>query len=165
MAYGSDQEFSDWLAGQGLLLPVGANPTTLRSIGSAYMDAAYEWRLSCSVRTGGFEQENAWPRTGHYVNGQEVPDTLIPTAWVQASYRAAYLEALTPGWATGTTDPNRVVRKEKVDSLEVEYFGSNDGGTTAPVAAGMPADGLINGLVAMWLCSTARNMNSLFRVI
>ena len=122
-AYGTDDGLQAWLTAQGLALPPGATPATLRAIGSAYVDAAYEARLQCSHRAGGFEQELAWPRAGHRVNGQPVPEDLIPPAWINASYRAAWLEASNPGWATGTTDPNRVVKREKVDVIEVEYFG------------------------------------------
>jgi hypothetical protein len=99
-AYGTDEGFEAWLAGQGLSLPVGAPAVAvLRQIGSSYVDSAYSWRLSCSRKTGGFTQELQWPRTGHVINGETVPDDLIPQAWIDASYRAAYLTAVTPGWA------------------------------------------------------------------
>lgn len=163
MAYGTDEGFTEWLAAQGLALPDDAPaPAVLRQIGSGYVDAAYEHRLACSRRTGGFEQELAWPRTGHRVNGQAVPDDLIPTAWVNASYRAAYLQATNPGWATGTTDPNRVTKREKVDVIEREFF---EGGGATDVAAGMVGDAMINGMVSVWLCSNVRGMGALFRVI
>lgn len=105
-SYGDDDGFIEWLAAQGLPPPTG-DPSVLRQIGSNYIDAAYEARLSCSQRTGGFTQLLAWPRTGHRVNGQDVPSDLIPQAWINASYRAAYLEAMNPGWATGSTNPKR----------------------------------------------------------
>lgn len=161
--YGDDQGFADWLAAQGLTLPADAPaPAVLRQIGSNYVDAAYEHRLGCSRRTGGFEQLLAWPRTGHSVNGETVPSDFIPPAWVNAAYRAAYLQATNPGWATSTNDPNRVTRREKVDVIEREFF---EGGGSTDVSAGMVGDALINGMVSVWLCSTARNFNTLFRVI
>lgn len=165
MAYGTDQGFNAWLAAQGLVLPTGApTPAVLRQIGSNYIDAAYEWRLQCSKRTGGFNQDLAWPRSGHYVNGQAVPDDLIPQAWVNASYRAAYLQATQPGWATASTDPSRVTKREKVDVIEREFFAASDvaQGNAAP---GMPADGIIDGMIAPWLCSKTRGLNTLFRVV
>ena len=164
MAYGTDEGLTAWVTAQGLTLPVGANLTALRTVGSAYVDGAYEHRLACSARTGGFTQELAFPRTGHFVNGQAVPDDLIPQAWVNASYRAAYLQATQPGWATGSANPNRVTKREKVDTIEREFFAASDT-AQADVAAGMNADGVINGMVAIWLCPTTRNPNSLFRVI
>ena len=164
MAYGSDEGLTAWVTAQGLTLPVGANLTALRTVGSAYVDGAYEHRLACSSRTGGFTQEMAWPRSGHYINGQKVPPDLIPPAWINAAYRAAYLQATQPGWATGSTNPNRVTKREKVDVIEREFFAASDT-AQADVAAGMNADGVINGMVAIWLCPTTRNPNSLFRVI
>lgn len=166
MAYGTDEGFTAWLTSQGLALPDGAPaPAVLRQIGSDYVDAAYEHTLQCSRRTGGFSQELAWPRTGHTVNGQSVPSDLIPPAWVNASYRAAYLEAMNPGWATGSTDPNRVTKREKVDTLEREFFAAGDNGGAALSAVGMAADGVINGMVMPLLCSNTRDFNSLFRVV
>jgi hypothetical protein len=146
-AYGTDDGLQAWLTAQGLPLPPGATPATLREIGSAYVDAAYEARLQCSRRAGGFAQELAWPRAGHRVNGQPVPEDLIPPAWINASYRAAWLEASNPGWATGTTDPNRVVKREKVDVIEVEYFGEKDSAANG-AASGIVADAIIG---AWWL--------------
>lgn len=165
-SYGSDQGFTEWLSGQGLTLPVDApSAAVLRQIGSSYVDAAYESRLQCSRRTGGFNQELAWPRTGHSISGEAVPDDLIPVQWINASYRAAYLEALQPGWATGSTDPNRVVKRERVEgAVEVEYFGGKDTGDSG-TALGMTADALIGGMVGPWLCSTLRRLDTLFRVI
>lgn len=157
MPYGTDAGFTDWLEAQGLVLPAGASPTVLRNIGSAYLDAAYEWRLSCSTRTGGFSQELAWPRTGHTYNGQTVPNDLIPLAWVYASYRAAWLESQTPGWATTGTDGTRQTRREKVDVIEREFFAPSES-AGSDVSAGMPSDSIINGLVAPWLCSNARRI-------
>ena len=163
-AYGTDDGLQAWLTAQGLALPPGATPATLRAIGSAYVDAAYEARLQCSHRAGGFEQELAWPRAGHRVNGQPVPEDLIPPAWINASYRAAYLQAITPGWATGSTDPNRITKREKVDVIEREFFAAADAGGGAS-AAGMASDAIINGMVLPWLCSSKRRADTLFRVI
>lgn len=165
MAYGTDQGFTAWLSAQGLTLPAGSPAVAvLRQLGSSYIDAAYEWRLQCSRRTGGFSQELAWPRTGHRVNGQDVPSDLIPQAWINASYRAGYLNAVTPGWSTGSVDATRQTKREKVDVIEREFFSSADapGSDAAP---GMPSDSIINGMVLPWLCSNARSLNTLFRVV
>lgn len=166
MAYGTDQGFTDYLAAQGLALPADAPPAaTLRAIGSGYVDAAYEHRLQCSRRTGGFEQLLAWPRTGQSVNGQDVPSDLIPAAWVNASYRAGYLNAVTPGWATAGTDPGRLTQREKVDVIERTFFAPGEASGSGDIAPGMPFDAVINAMVAPWLCSTGRDFNTLFRVV
>lgn len=166
MAYGTDQGFNDWLAGQGLTLPDEApSVAVLRQIGSSYVDAAYGYMLTCSRKTGGWGQELEWPRAGHYVNGQLVPNDLIPQAWINASYRAGYLNAITPGWSTSQVTPGRVTKRERVDVIEREFFAKEDAGGGGSAAPGMPSDAVINGLVTPWLCTNTRDINSLFRVI
>ena len=165
MPYGTDEGFTAWLAGQGLSLPVGAPAVAvLRQIGSSYVDAAYGARLACSRKTGGFTQELQWPRTSHIIGGEPVPDDFIPKAWIEASYRAGYLTAVSPGWATTGSDANRVTRKEQVDVISREFFapGEFPGASSAP---GMASDSIVNGLVLPWLCSGVRRMDALFRVI
>lgn len=160
-AYGSDLEFAAWLSAQGLSLPAGAPAATvLRTIGSAYLDAAYEPRLQCSLRTGGLSQALAWPRTGH----NDVPDDAIPGRWIAASYRAAYLQAAQPGWTTGGTDPGRLTKREKADVIEREFFSPAEAPGADQVAPGMPFDALINAMVQPLLCSTARS-GAFFAVI
>lgn len=164
-AYGDDAGFAAYLAGQGLTLPVGAPaPAILREIGSGYIDAAYGWQLKCSMKAGGFTQSLEWPRTGHVINGEEVPSDLIPQQWINASYRAGYLQAVTPGWATTGTDASRQTKREKVDVIEREFFGKEEAAGTS-AAPGMPSDSIINGMVTPWLCSRTRRASSLFRVI
>ena len=165
MPYGTDEGFAFWLAAQGLALPVGApSPAVLRQIGSNYVDSAYGWKLACSQKAGGFEQILEWPRIGHILNGAEVPSDLIPAAWVNASYRAGYLQAVTPGWATTGTDASRQVKRQKVDTLEREFFSAAESAGTS-AAPGMPSDSIINGMVTPLLCSNTRTANSLLRVI
>lgn len=164
--YGDDLGFAGWLAAQGLTLPLGAPlPAVLRQIGSDYLDAAYSHLLMCSQKTGGWNQEREWSRTGHRISGELVPDDLIPQAWVNASYRAAWLEGNSPGWATAQVTPGRVTRRERVDVIEREFMTAEQAGGGASTAPGFPSDAVINGLVLPWLCSTTRSMDSLFRVV
>lgn len=162
-SYGDDEGFESWLAAQGLP-PTMGDPAVLRQIGSNYIDAAYEARLNCSSRAGGFNQLLAWPRKNHRMNGQTVPSDLVPQAWINAAYRAAYLEDMTPGWATKGADPRRSVQRERVDVVERAFFSPSES-VDIDVSTGMPFDSIINGLIKPWLCSGARNVNSLFRVI
>ena len=156
--YGDDSGFAAWLAAQGLTLPPGATPAVLRQIGSDYVDAAYEPRLACSRRTGGYAQERAWPRSGHRLGRETFPGDLIPPAWVNASYRAAYLQATNPGWAQGGNDPNRTTKREKVDVLEREFFAAGEGAVQGNAAAGFNVDPLIDGMVSVWLCPANHNI-------
>lgn len=150
--YGSDGDFTTWLEDNGLELPVNApDADILREIGSSYVDGAYEPRLSCSSRAGGFLQERAWPRTGHTVGCESVPDDLIPQPWINASYRAAYLQAVN-GFATGGGDPNRLTKREKADVLEREFFAVGEGALAGNAAPGFIVDPLIDGWLSVWLC-------------
>lgn len=150
--YGDDVGFTAWLAENGYTLPADAPaPAVLRARGSNYLDGTYGPRLSCSSPTGGLDQERAWPRTGHYVNCALIPDDAIPAAWVRASYRAAWLEASSPGSLAVTVDPNRRVKRQKVDVIEREFF---DGGSSEAGSAGAVIDSEIDGMVQPFLCGS-----------
>lgn len=158
MGYGDDASFAAWLVARGYVLPLAAPlPAVLRQIGADYVDAAYEARLGCSRRAV-ITQERAWPREGHTVNGEALSDTLIPQPWIDASYRAAWLEASQPGWTASGVDPSRATRREKADVVEREYFAPGVVGTPgAPKAApGFPVDPQIDGWLAVWLCRADR---------
>jgi hypothetical protein len=145
--YGTDGGFTTWLADNGLSLPAGAPlPAVLRQRGSAYVDATYGNRLTCSAQAGGAEQERAWPRTAH----PGVAAGVIPLGWVHASYRAAYLSAtLTGGMSRQIDNQARVVR-QKVDVIERQFADS--GALVAGEAVGL-VDAEIDGMVAPFLCS------------
>lgn len=145
--YGDDAGFAAWLADNGLTVPVGAVPAVLRNRGSDYLDAAYGSRLTCSYPTGGVSQERAFPRTGLPF----VPADAIPSAWVRASYRAAWLIANDPAALSATINPNARVTKEKVDVIEVSYA---DNGTVEAGRALGVLDAEIDGLVSPYLCKT-----------
>lgn len=161
--YGDDSAFNAWLGGQGLTLPAGAPAVSaLRQRGSDYLDATYEPQLQCSRRTGGFAQERAFPRAGHVAGGETLPDDLIPRMWVLASYRAAWLEATNPGWASGTINPNRIVKRQKVDTIEREFFGPGDVSDSGTAGVLGNVDAAIQGMVTPFFCAPR---SSLFMVI
>lgn len=118
--YGDDAGLTAWLASQGHTLPVGApSSAVLRQRGSDYIDAVYGPRFY-GTPTSGISQERAWPRTGATAYGAAVADNAIPAAVVTASYVAAYQETTSPGSLSVST--SGAVRREKVGTLEVEYF-------------------------------------------
>ena len=146
--YGTDQRFEAWLTENGhATLDAGAlTPAMLRQRGSAYLDGTYEARLP-GYRTGGLEQERAWPRTGATISRQTIPSDVVPLAWEHASYAAALYEAQNPGGLSVATSQAAVIKREKVDVLEVEYaVGSGD-----PVADATIRLSLVDGLVAPFL--------------
>lgn len=118
--YGADDAFATWLTGQGYSLPVGSpSAAVLRERGSAYIDNVYGARFR-GAPTGGITQDRAWPRIGATAYGAAIADDVIPTAVVSAAYFAAYREATSPGSLSATSSGG--VKREKVGSLEVEYF-------------------------------------------
>jgi hypothetical protein len=144
--YGDDAGFATWLADNGLSLPVGSPaPAVLRNRGSAYVDATYGQRLTCSYRSNGPTQERAWPRAGH----PNVPSDVTPLAWVQASYRAGYLIATSGSLSQSISGEGRVQR-EKVDVIEQSFF---DNGPLKPGEAVGTIDTEIDGMVSPFLCS------------
>lgn len=149
-AYGTDAGFTAWIAEQGYALPSGSpSPAVLRARGSAYVDG-YEAYWT-GQRTGGVMQELAWPRTGATMNCTvPIPDDVIPPAVVNASYRAAWLEAETPGILAGSAGaPGTRVKRQKVDVIEREFF--DDG--KAEIGGG-PAfiDSQIDGMLQQFIC-------------
>lgn len=149
--YGDDAGLTAWLAGMGYTLPVGA-PTAavLRQRGSAYLDAIYGglWE---GRPTAGVLQERQWPRTGAKVDCiHAVPDDAIPVAVVNASYRAAWLEASNPGSLSASMTMGQRVAREKVDVIEVAYH--NDNVTGAGMGATAYLDSEIDGAMRQFIC-------------
>lgn len=151
MPYGTDQGLTDWLAAQGYELPDTApSPAVLRARGSAYVDG-YEAHWT-GHRAGGVVQELGWPRTGATLKCTvAIPDDVIPPAVVNASYRAAWLDAETPGILTGTAPgPGQRVKRERVEgAVEVEYF--DDGKSSAGAAVSF-IDAAIDGAMRQFIC-------------
>lgn len=118
--YGDDAGLTAWLASQGHTLPVGApSSAVLRQRGADYVDGVYGPRFR-GIPTAGISQERAWPRIGASAYNLAIADNVIPSAVINASFAAAYQEATSPGSLTATT--SGTVKREKVGSLEVEYF-------------------------------------------
>ena len=150
MSYGTDEGLTTWLAAQGYSLPSGAPAlAVLRARGSAYVDS-YEpyWT---GQRTGGVMQEAAWPRAGATANCvTAIPDDVTPLAIVTATYRAAWLDASTPGVLAGpVVTLGMRVKRQKVDVIEREFFDD-----AAPARRSGPGfvDPLIDALLGAFIC-------------
>lgn len=97
------------------------------------------------VKTGGRDQELAWPRTGATdVDGLNLDDMDVPYEVENASYEAALRELVQPGYLSPDYVPAQVIKREKVDVLETEYMGAS-GGTENPQ---QPVATLIRGIIA-----------------
>lgn len=154
MSYGDDAGFSAWLSQYGYSLPSGApSAAVLRARGSNYIDAAYE-ALWTGQRTDGVTQENGWPRTGAKLNCTvAIASDAIPATVVQASYRAAYLDAVTPGALSASFSSGQRVKRQKVDVIEREFY--DDGGATAGSGQGGFVDAEIDGMMRPFICNRA----------
>lgn len=149
--YGDDAGFADWLSENGHVLPgAAAAPAVLRQRASTYLDARFGPRFSGSP-TGGFAQDRAWPRTGASGHGAAIPDDLVPTPIVRASYAAAWREAVTPGLLSAVAVPGRQVKREKVEGAVEREFFEGDG----EASNGAPALSEVEGLVAPFLTLAA----------
>lgn len=144
--YGTDDGFNTWMTANGYVLPAGSpSVAILRQRGSAYIDGMYGPRFS-GAPVDPLTQERAWPRTGATLAryGTPIPDNLIPTAVIEASYFASFQEANAPGSLNPAATGAGQVKREKVDVIEVEYFGGSgdalaDATTTIAAVQGLLA--------------------------
>lgn len=141
--YGDDAGFTAYATAAGYTVPAGTIAAA-RQRGSAYIDAVYGDRFTGSP-TGGIDQERAWPRTGATAFCSALASDLIPLRVVNASYEAAYLELQRPGSLAVIVDPSKRVKRQKIDTIEREFFEPGDGAGGASAA---PVSSLIDGLLA-----------------
>lgn len=142
--YGDDSAFNAWLVEVGYALPTDApSAAVLRERGSAYLDASYGARFIGTPADP--TQEREWPRSGASIFGTELATSVIPDRVVKASYRAAYIAATNPSALSVVVDPNRMVKRQKVDTIEREFF-EPDVGADGLLTASVSSD--IDGLLA-----------------
>ncbi|TPK59038.1 DnaT-like ssDNA-binding protein [Mesorhizobium sp. B2-5-1] len=142
--YGDDAGFTAYAAAAGYTVPAGTI-SAARQRGSAYIDGTYGMRFP-GQPTGGIAQEREWPRTGATAFGAALASDLIPQRVIDASYEAAYLELKNTGSLSISFDPSKKVKRQKVDTIEREFFEPGDSGNIfAPDA---PVSTIIEGLLA-----------------
>lgn len=153
MSFGTDEAFQNWLDEQGMEVPDAApSLAVLRRRGSDYINSTYGTRFS-GVPTGGIAQADSWPRTGATAYGQEIGSDVVPAAVVQASYHAAYAEAVSPGSLSASGSAASAVKREKVEgAVEVEYQASSGEFSAASLT---PIFTAVEGLLAPFLTRPA----------
>lgn len=88
---------------------------------SAWLDGAYGFRFPGS-KTGGREQERAWPRTEAIdVEGEEIADDEIPREIKHATFEAALRELASPGSLAPDYTLAQAVKSERVGQISIEY--------------------------------------------
>lgn len=95
---------------------------------SSALDGIYGSRFA-GHKTGARAQALAWPRTGAFDHcaGEDIPSHEVPQEVVNAAYELALAELQAPGSSSPTVTPGRLVRRQKVDTIEREFFGPGDG--------------------------------------
>lgn len=151
--YGSIQAADDYALAVGSSSWAALSDSEKKSAlvrGSLYTDSYTKrwiddkcWLTFIGGKTGGWAQEREWPRSG--IEG--LPDNVIPVQIEYATYEAAIREGTNPGSLNPDIDRTSLVKREKVDVLEVTYAISDDanGGSLLPV---IPA---IDSLLASFL--------------
>lgn len=144
--YGNDSDFEEWLFARGITLPAGSpSAAVLRQRGSDYIDALYG-PCFYGIPTEGLNQERSWPRTNAIVAGIQIDPDSIPLAVIMASYRAAVMEAESPGSLSVITDPNKRVKRQRVEgAVEREFFEPGDS------QGGFPVNSLIHGMLRSYV--------------
>lgn len=152
-AYGTKEGFLQYAEDHGYLIPEGTTDVQIAAAmlrGSLFVDR-YEPKFA-GTRTGGYDQDRAWPRTAAMTyHGQPIPTDAIPLPIIHASYEASFLELTSPGSLSPVITGNSVTKREKVGELEVEYAVSNSSSVEEIVAAATPVVPLINGLLWQFL--------------
>lgn len=102
---------------------------------SAALDGQYGGQFP-GVKTGGRTQALAWPRTRarDACADEDIPDDEIPQAVESAAYELALAELVRPGSSSPTVTPGRVVKRQKVEGVEREFFSASEGASMSPDA-------------------------------
>jgi hypothetical protein len=99
----------------------------------------------------------AWPRTGVTdCDGTKIESDEVPTSIVFAQLYAASAELQTPGILTPSITPGQMVKREKVDVIEVEYMtpkdqGVADGGNYDAITALRPTLTAVSDLIRCFI--------------
>jgi hypothetical protein len=125
--YGTNEGFTAYATASGYVLPDGTTDPQIaaaRQRGALVIDR-YEPHFS-GRRAGGFAQDWAWPRSGAVTQwGEAIGEgDIIPSAVVNGSYEAAFLELTNPGSLSPVVTGSSQVKREKVGQIEVEYAAS-----------------------------------------
>ncbi|MFC5385183.1 DnaT-like ssDNA-binding protein [Aquamicrobium segne] len=95
---------------------------------SAALDGIYGGRFA-GHKAGGRSQALAWPRSGAFDHcaGEDISNDEIPQEVINAAYELALAELQRPGSSSPTVTPGRLVKRQKVEGIEREFFGPGDG--------------------------------------
>lgn len=124
-----------------------ADATAALVRGSAALDALYFGRFP-GVKTGGREQELAWPRMKpdgdplHDAEGNEIPTDEVPPEIEKAAYELALRELADPGSTAPDMDRGGKIKEIRAGSVGITYAD------TAPTETVFQ---LVDGILALLL--------------
>lgn len=150
--YGDKDAAQAYWTAAGYVVPNGttdAQITAALQRGSLVIDR-YEHKFP-GRRTGGFQQERAWPRTGastYY--GEAIREADIPAAIINASYEAAFLELTNPSSLSPVVNGVEAIKREKIGQIETEYAIASSGTIGDLVAMSTPVVVTIEALLWMF---------------
>lgn len=128
--YGSEAGLEAYAESVGMEVPAGSAIAALTRA-SLWIDGRYGRRFA-GVRTGGYAQVLAWPRTGAVtVDGFAVPEGVTPDAIAYATYEAALRQLASPGSLSPDYLASEQVVREKVGPIEVQYADVSKAGASA----------------------------------
>jgi len=144
--YGTEAGLAAYAASIGATVPAGAVlPALVRA--SAYIDGRYGSRF-VGVRTGGYAQAQAWPRTGAVTrDGFAIPPSVIPDVIGNATYEAALRELAAPNSLSPDYVASQLVTREKVGDIEVAYASAASLGADAVRPVVTVIDEMLAGLL------------------
>jgi hypothetical protein len=144
--YGTEAGLAGYAESVGATVPAGAVlPALVRA--SAYIDGRYGARF-VGVRTGGYAQAQAWPRTGAVTrDGFAIPPSVIPDVIGNATYEAALRELAAPNSLSPDYVASQQVTREKVGEIEVAYASTASLGADAVRPVVTVIDEMLAGLL------------------
>jgi hypothetical protein len=153
--YGTDAAWQAYAAARGQGAVADATEAlrdAARLRASEWLDGEYQSRFP-GKRTGGRDQERAWPRVNAAdAAGEAIPDDEVPAEIERATFEAALRELEAPGSLSPDVTPGRRVKRtsEAVGPLreDVEYF-STSGGAASDRPLLSVVEGILSGLLRM----------------
>lgn len=115
---------SDWLSNE----KTDGQRTSALVRASSALDGIYGPQFG-GRKAGGRTQLLAWPRNGAYDHCADelIPADEIPHGILSATYELALSELASPGSSAPIVTLGRMTKREKVDVIEREFFGSDSG--------------------------------------
>jgi len=145
--YGTEAGLTEYAASVGALVPAG-DPLPALVRASVYIDGRYGPRF-VGVRSGGYAQALAWPRTGAVTReGFSIPSSVIPDVIGNATYEAALRELAAPGSLSPDFIASQQVTREKVGEIEVAYAETASKGADAARPVVTVIDEMLAGLLS-----------------